>query len=87
MTEIIRSIAQIFSIEPASLRQGGKRKEISVARGALCYIAVVKIGISGASVARFLNVSRAGVSLAARRGEETYKITPALHDVMANLRN
>jgi REP element-mobilizing transposase RayT len=85
--EIIRIIAQIFSIEPVSLRQGSKRKELSVARGALCYIAVVKMGFSGASVARVLNVSRAGVSLAARRGEETYKITPALQNVMANLQN
>jgi len=87
MTEIIRSIASLYSIEPASLRQGGKRKELSAARGALCYIAVVKMGFSGESVARALNVSRAGVSLAARRGEEIFKITPALQDVIASLQN
>ena len=85
LEEIILSIARIYSIEPASLLQGGKRKELSAARGALCYIAVIKIGINGASVARMLNVSRAGVSLAARRGEEIYKMTPALQDVVVSL--
>jgi len=87
LDEIIRHVSQIFSIESASLRHGGKRKELCDARGALCYIAVVKMGISGASVARTLNVSRAGVSLAARRGEEIYKMNPELHDIVASLQN
>lgn len=46
LEEIIQSIARLFSIEPASLRQGGKRKELSAARGALCYVAVIKMGIN-----------------------------------------
>ncbi len=87
LDEIIRHVSRIFSIEPASLRQGGKRKDLSDARGALCYIAVIKIGISGASVARTLNVSRAGVCLAARRGEEIYTMTPELHDIVVTLQN
>ncbi|MFA7405293.1 MAG: transposase [Pelobacteraceae bacterium] len=87
LEEIILSIAHIFSIEPASLRQGGKRKELSDARGALCYIAVIKMGVNGASVARMLNISRAGVSLAARRGEEIFKMNPELHNIVASLQN
>ncbi len=85
LEEIIRTIASMFSIEPASLRQGGKRKELSDARGALCYVAVIKMGISGASVARMLNISRAGVSLAARRGEEIYKRSHELQTVVVSL--
>ncbi len=85
LDEIIRCIAHIFSIEPASLRQGGKRKELSDARGALCYIAVIKLGFNGASVARMLNISRAGVCLASRRGEEIYKMNPDLHVIVASL--
>jgi REP element-mobilizing transposase RayT len=84
LEEIIQSIAHIYSIEPASIRQGNKRKDLSTARGVLCYIAVIKMGINGALVARMLNVSRAGVCLAARRGEEIYKMTPALHDILIN---
>lgn len=87
LEEIIRIIANIFSIEPVSLRQGGRRKEISEARGALCYIAVIKMGFNGALVARMLNISRAGVCLAARRGEEIYKMNPKLHNVVVTLQN
>jgi REP-associated tyrosine transposase len=87
LEKIIQSIAHIFSLEPAALRQGGKRKDLSDARGALCYVAVTKMGVSGASVARLLNISRAGVSLAARRGEEIYKSTQELHDIEINLQN
>lgn len=87
LDELIRRVSQIYAIESASLRHGGKRKELSDARGALCYIAVIKMGISGASVARTLNVSRAGVSLAARRGEEIYKKNPELHEIVAGLQN
>jgi len=87
LDEIIRRVSQIYAIESASLRHGGKRKELSDARGALCYIAVIKMGISGASVARTLNVSRAGVSLAARRGEEIYKMNPELQDIVAGLQD
>jgi len=70
-----------------SLRHGGKRKELSEARGVVCHIAVIKMGISGASVARTLNISRAGVSLAARRGEDIYKMGPNLHDIAVSLQN
>ena len=85
LEELVRRIASIYSIEPASLRQGGKRKNLSDARGALCYIAVIKLGINGAAVARMLNISRAGISLAARRGEEIYAMTPQLHDIVVAL--
>ena len=85
LEKIMRSIAHIYTIEPESIRQGGKRKELSVARGAFCCIAVIKMGINGALVARMLNVSRAGVSLAARRGEEIYKMTPMLREMVASL--
>ena len=85
LEEIILSISNIFFIEPAALRQGGKRKDLSDARGALCYIGVIKMGLNGAAVARILNISRAGVSLAARRGEEIYNMTPALHDIVVSL--
>lgn len=85
LEELIRIVESIYSLAPASIRQGGKRKDLSAARGALCYIAVIKMGINGALVARMLNISRAGVSLAARRGEDIYQMTPALHEIVAIL--
>jgi len=85
LEEVIQCISRIYSIEPASLWQGNKRKVLSDARGALCYVAVIKMGMNGASVARVLNVSRAGVSLASRRGEETFEASPALRDAVVTL--
>jgi putative transposase len=69
------------------MRQGGKRKELSAARGALCYVAVIKMGMSSASVARMLNISRAGVSLAARRGETIFQRNHELQTAVSDLRN
>ena len=77
----------MYSIVPASLSQGGKRKNLSDARGALCYISVIKLGINGSAVARMLNISLAGVCLAARRGEEIYERTPQLHTIVVALQN
>ena len=85
--EIIRRVSPLFSIEPMSLRQGGKRKEQCDARGAVCYIAVIKFGLNGSTVARELKISRAGVTLAARRGEEIYNNTPALQEILSSLQN
>jgi REP element-mobilizing transposase RayT len=87
LAEVIRRVSQKYLIESASLRHGGKRRELSEARGVVCYIAVIKMGISGASVARTLNISRAGVSLAARRGEEIYRMNPDLHDITVSLQD
>jgi len=75
---IINHIARIFSFEQVALRKGGKSKELSEARGVLCYIAVRKLGMNGASIARMLSITRSGVFVAARRGEEIYRKTPEL---------
>jgi hypothetical protein len=83
--EIIRHISPLFSIEPMALRHGGKRKEYCDARGAICYIAVIKCGHTGAAVARALNISSSGVTLAARRGEEICKSTEVLQEAMSSL--
>jgi putative transposase len=85
LEEIIKNIARIFAIEQTALRQGGKTRELCDARGALCYLAVKKLGLNGAAIARMLNITRPGVLVAARRGEEICEKTPELHDVVAKL--
>ncbi len=82
---IINHIAQIFFIEQVALRQGGKSKELSEARGVFCYIAVRKLGMNGASIARMLSISRSGVFVAARRGEELYRKTSELQTYCTTL--
>ncbi len=81
LEEILQCVATIFSIEPSALVGGSKRKQFADARGALCYIAARKMGINGAVIARKLNISRAGVVLAARRGEQIVKRIPELQTI------
>lgn len=81
LEEIIRCIAQALSLEPQALRQRSKVKELADARGAICYIAVRKMGYNGADVAKALNISRSGVSVAARRGDGIIEGNRALQKI------
>lgn len=76
--ELAREIARIFDVELTALLQGSRRKELVDARGALCFIATRKMGMSGVVVAKALNISRSGVLVAARRGEEICAKFPEL---------
>lgn len=76
--ELAAEIARIFAVELTALLQGSRRKELIDARGALCFMATRKMGMNGAAVARALNISRSGVLVAARRGEEIYAKIPEL---------
>ena len=73
-----REIARLFDVELTALLQGSRRKELIDARGALCFIATRKMGISGVVVAKSLNISRSGVLVAARRGEKISAKFPEL---------
>lgn len=83
LEEIIKRISTFFSIEPSALLRGSKRKELADARGALCYIAARRMGISGAIIAKTLNITRSGVVGAVRRGEHIVNRTPELQKVFS----
>lgn len=80
--ELAGEIARIFDVELAALLQGSRRKELIDARGALCFIATRKMGMSGVVVAKALNISRSGVLVAARRGEGIYAKFPGLQKLV-----
>jgi nitrous oxide reductase accessory protein NosL len=82
LPELSREIAAIFAVELTALRQGSRRKELIDARGALCFIATRKMGMSGGVVAKALTISRSGVLVAARRGEEIYAKFPELQKLV-----
>ena len=81
LEELISEIARCFSIAPSALRSTSKSREFADARGALCYIAARKLGISGAEIARALNITRSGVVVAARRGEWILEQMPDLQSL------
>ena len=83
LDEIIESVADAFGIELAAMKNPGRKKVLSEARGVCCYIATQKFRHSGAAVARTLGITRSGVLLAATRGERIFDSSPHLHNLFS----
>ena len=60
------------------LRQRNRIKELADMRAAICYLAVRECNFSGVAVARELNMTRSGVSVAVKRGGEIVSRNRAL---------
>lgn len=59
-------------------------KDLSDAKGALCYVATRKMGMNGVVVAKMLNISRSGVLVAARRGAAIYEKSKELRELVSS---
>jgi chromosomal replication initiation ATPase DnaA len=66
--KLLRKVAKYYSIDPADLKTASKESTLTKARTVLCYLAVRKLMIRGADVARKLRISPATVSRAVSRG-------------------
>ena len=64
---LLRKVAGYYSIDPQDLKTASKESTLTKARTVLCYLAVRKLMISCAEVARKLGISPATVSRAASR--------------------
>jgi len=82
LKELMEKVAKAFEINPGVLKQRNRSKDLAEARGVLCYFAVREMGHNGAELGRMLNISRSGVSAAARRGEEIVQSNPFLREVL-----
>jgi putative transposase len=58
------------AVQKISMKMRYRSQEFAAARSVMSYFAVRGLGHNGAEVARMLNMSRSGVSIAAGRGEE-----------------
>ena len=65
---IIHNTAETFGVNAELLRQRNRVKVLADARAVICYVAVREWGYSGVEVAKELNMSRSGVSIAVNRG-------------------
>jgi REP element-mobilizing transposase RayT len=74
--EIIEGVAEFFGLEPAAVRRPGKRRDLTSARGLVCYLAVREMHYRGIDVGRELSLGSAGVSRALRRGEYLIRVHP-----------
>ncbi len=79
---IVARVCDHFGIEPGMLRLNSRAAAIAAARSVVCYLAVRRAGRSGAEVGRHINLRRAGVSVAAGRGEKLVLNNPALQELL-----
>jgi putative transposase len=75
---IIQRIVEMLGIKLDLLRQRNRIKELVDARAVTCYLAVREYNFNGIAVARALNMSRSGVSVATKRGLDIINGNPAL---------
>jgi REP element-mobilizing transposase RayT len=81
LKELIEGIANFFGIKSETLKQRNRSKPLSDARSVIGYFAVRELGYNGAEVARMLNISRSGVSMAAGRGENLVRDNRSLRNI------
>ena len=81
---LLLKVAQYYEIDPADLKTAGKEATITKARTVLCYLAVRKLMISCADVARTLRISPATVSRAASRGSELSNLKHLQNHLIGN---
>ncbi len=76
--EIVAKVCRHFGVDPQELRLNVRAARIVNARSVICYLAVRQGGHSGVEAGRYVNLRRAGVSVAAGRGEKMVKDAPVL---------
>jgi REP element-mobilizing transposase RayT len=67
---MIRGVCRNFGIDAVDLRSSRRAKGLSTARAVIAFLAVARLGASGAQVAARVGLSRSGVSRAIERGAE-----------------
>ncbi len=78
LDEMMQRAADTLQVKVELLRQKTRTKELADVRAAICYLAVRMCNFSGVAVARALNMTRSGVSVAVKRGEVIVSGNPTL---------
>ena len=80
----IAALAQLackkYNISLVELRSGSRRREVTIARGSISWIAVRELGYSGADVARYLGVTNSCVTRFVASGQK-----PDVDDLITKL--
>ncbi len=84
LDEMMQRAADALKVKVELLRQNNRSKEMADVRAAICYLAVRECNCSGVAVARALNMTRSGVSVAVKRGGGIVSGNPALRDKLVD---
>ena len=71
-------------VQKIFMKMRHRSQRFADARSVISYFAVREMGRNGAEVARMLNISRSGVSIAAGRGKEFIRKNQSLKKVVKN---
>lgn len=82
LVALAKQVSAAFGVEVEELRLRKRSKQLVAARSVRCYFVVRELGHNGAEVGRMLNISRAGVSAAATRGESMIQEDQTLRDIL-----
>lgn len=85
LDSVICEVAAVYGITTEMLSHPNKTRVVSEARAVACYIGLRVLGYSGVAIAHSLNISPAGVTIAARRGETAVK-TGAARRLLSNVK-
>lgn len=83
LPQLLERVSAIFAVPAALLQRRTRIAGIAEARAVFCFLAVREGGHNGAEVARMLGMSRAGVSIAIRRGEIVLRERPGLRGILS----
>lgn len=78
LDEMLQKAAAMLQVKVELLRQKNRTKEFADVKAAICYLAVRECNFSGVAVARALNMTCSGVSVAVKRGGAIVRGNPAL---------
>ena len=78
ITDIVARVCGHFGIKPDALQLNSRTARIADVRSVICYLAVRRVGHCGVEVGKLVNLRRAGVSVAAGRGEIMVQNDPVL---------
>ncbi|MFH1791045.1 MAG: transposase [Candidatus Omnitrophota bacterium] len=62
INKLISHVCALYKIPPKELLKKGRSNELSAAKGLICYWGYCTLGISGADLSRYFNISRPAIS-------------------------
>jgi len=66
--QVIKAVAMTLELEPESIEQKGRKRSIALGRAIVCALAVDRLMMTGADIARRLHLTPSGVSRPVTRG-------------------
>lgn len=78
--QLMGRVADEFGSKVEDIKRRGKNKVLADARAVVSYFAVRELGYNGSELGKMLHLSRSGVSVAAKRGEELVQSNSRLHN-------